>query len=281
MRSVQSKHVYWSDAEIGALRDFYLAQGNQKLLSLQSLADSLGRNKANVCRKARELGLTNQERKFFPDGVPSKRKTANAAELKALQGQIVSDRWKEKGHPRGMLGKSHSKDSIARASATRSATWASHSQDRKDEITMNQIKGKIAKYGTLAQPIARGTWKAGWREIGGTRKYYRSKWEANYGWYLQWLKDGGHIAEWKHEPKTFWFEGIKRGNVSYLPDFWVRENDGSEAYHEVKGWMDAGSKTKIARMAKYFPETKLVVIDSKAYGSLKKSLQGLVPGWES
>jgi hypothetical protein len=133
----------------------------------------------------------------------------------------------------------------------------------------------------MAPPRLNASWKAGWREIGGTRKYYRSMWEANYAYYLQWLKELGHIADWKHEPKTFWFEGIKRGCVSYLPDFWIREVNGSEAYHEVKGWMDDRSVTKLKRMAKYHPTVKLVVIDSKAYAAIKRSCQGLVPGWES
>ena len=124
------------------------------------------------------------------------------------------------------------------------------------------------------------TWKAGWRDIGGVRKYYRSKWEANYAHYLEWLKAHGEIKEWKHEPKTFWFEGIKRGTNSYLPDFWVLENSGVEAYHEVKGWMDDRSKTKIRRMAKYHPKVKLIVIDAKAYAAIKKSVQSIIQEWE-
>ena len=32
-----------------------------------------------------------------------------------------------------------------------------------------------------------------WHEIGGTRRFYRSIWEANYAYYLQWLKVNGQI----------------------------------------------------------------------------------------
>lgn len=121
---------------------------------------------------------------------------------------------------------------------------------------------------------------AGWRTVGEKRCYFRSSWEANYAMYLEWLKKNGYIKEWEHEPKTFWFEGIRRGCVSYLPDFRITELDGSEIYHEVKGYMDAKSKTKIARMARYFPAVKLVVIDKKQYQSIKNTVSLIVEGWE-
>lgn len=129
--------------------------------------------------------------------------------------------------------------------------------------------------------LSAGAWCAGWREIGDTRKYYRSKWEANYARYLEWLKERGEILAWAHEPETFWFEGIKRGCMSYLPDFRVIENGGAVVYHEVKGWMNSKSKTKIRRMGKYHPNVKLIVIDSKGYAAIKKVMQPIIQGWES
>jgi len=122
---------------------------------------------------------------------------------------------------------------------------------------------------------------SGWREIGGVNKYYRSLWEANYARYLEWLKYKGRIKNWRHESKTFWFAGIKRGCLSYLPDFEVTENDGKIVYHEVKGHMDGRSKTKINRMRIYHPAVKLIVIDSKCYKSLKKSMMPIIPDWET
>ena len=122
--------------------------------------------------------------------------------------------------------------------------------------------------------------KAGWREIGGKRKYYRSRWEANYARYLEWLRLNKQILDWHHEPHTFWFGGIKRGVVSYLPDFRVIEMNANVVYHEVKGWMDPKSATKIKRMAKYYPSVKLIVIDSKGYKALAKSVSSFVLGWE-
>lgn len=124
------------------------------------------------------------------------------------------------------------------------------------------------------------TWNAGWREIGGIRKYYRSRWEANYARLLQFQLERGEIAKWEHEPETFWFDAIKRGTRSYLPDFRVTGLDGSVTYHEVKGWMDPRSRTKLKRMKKYHPHIKLVVVDSKVYKSLTKNANVIIPGWE-
>jgi len=128
-------------------------------------------------------------------------------------------------------------------------------------------------------PAAR-KWRASWQEIGGQKKYYRSKWEANYARYLEWQKQRGDIQDWAHEPETFWFAGVKRGCVSYLPDFKVTLPDGRVEFHEVKGHMDGRSKTKIKRMAKYHPAVKLVVIDEKAYRALAGFFSKAVPGWE-
>lgn len=111
--------------------------------------------------------------------------------------------------------------------------------------------------------------------------YFRSRWEANWARYLNWLKSIGEIQLWKFEPKTFTFTKISHGSRFYTPDFLVINKDGSAEYHEVKGWMDQKSATKIRRMAKYFPEVKLIVIDAKAYRAVAKKVAALCPGWES
>lgn len=120
--------------------------------------------------------------------------------------------------------------------------------------------------------------QAAWREIGGKRKYFRSAAEANYGRYLQWLKESGKILEWEHEPKTFWFDGIKRGTVSYKPDFCVTYKNGQTEWFEVKGFMDKKSVTKLARFKKYFPNEKLTVIGPEWFKKTKLKL--LIKDWE-
>jgi hypothetical protein len=121
---------------------------------------------------------------------------------------------------------------------------------------------------------------AAWRTVGGVRAFFRSKWEANYARWLELLKASGKIRSWEHEPETFWFEGVRRGTVSYLPDFRVTRPDGSVEYHEVKGWMTPRSRTAIRRMAKYHPGVKLLVIDKTQYQRLSRDVRAFVRGWE-
>lgn len=116
-------------------------------------------------------------------------------------------------------------------------------------------------------------------DLGGL--YVRSAWEANYARYLNWLQMQGEIRGWEFEPDTFEFHRIKRGTRFYTPDFKVTNKDGSVEYHEVKGWMDPASKTKLARMARYYPEVKIILIDGPVYRTLTKQLRGLIPTWEA
>jgi hypothetical protein len=109
-----------------------------------------------------------------------------------------------------------------------------------------------------------------WKEIGGQKCFFRSRWEAIYAGYLQWQKEKGLIQSWEYEPKTFWFEGIKRGVCSYKPDFRVLNAQGESIWYEVKGFMDARSKTKLKRFKSYFPNEKLVVIDSKWFSAVTR-----------
>lgn len=170
-----------------------------------------------------------------------------------------------------MLGKTHTKE-------TREAISRFHSGRKLPrEQVMRMMKTKAANK-TLCRPRRECSWRSSWVEVGGQRFYARSRWEANYARYLEFLKVRGVILSWEHEPETFWFEKIKRGCVSYLPDFRVTRKSGVE-YHEVKGWMDKRSRTKIARMARYFPHVKLIVIDSKSYRALSRQLRNIVPGW--
>lgn len=80
---------------------------------------------------------------------------------------------------------------------------------------------------------------------------------------MQLLKEQGEISDWEHESKTFWFEEIRRGTRSYLPDFKVTRPCGSHYWIEVKGYLDCKSRTKIKRFRKYYPEEELVVLGEK------------------
>ncbi len=111
--------------------------------------------------------------------------------------------------------------------------------------------------------------------------YFRSGWEANFARYLNFLKRQGLIYKWEFEPDTFWFNGIRRGVCSYLPDFKVWDKAYTQPYYiEVKGHMDSKSKTKIKRMAKHYPDIKLEVVGAKEYDEIRRKLSKIIPNWE-
>jgi hypothetical protein len=266
----------WTEDQIQMIRDEY---ATEKPVRIDRLEELTGKTRAAIFLKASRIGLGDRNRKVveFRKEYPNKFDTKE--ELSAFHSERQKKALAENGHPRGMLGKSHSESTKAALSSICTEWNRSLTDEKRIEYLIKGTKTKMAN-GTYAPPRKNCTWKAAWHEIGGKRKYYRSKWESNYAYYLESLKVNGEIKDWTHESKVFWFEGIKRGCVSYLPDFHVIQNDGSDEYHEVKGWMDAKSVTKIKRMAKYHPDVKLIVIDSKAYTALQKQVSATVPGWQ-
>jgi len=115
-------------------------------------------------------------------------------------------------------------------------------------------------------------------DLGGL--YVRSRWEANYARYLQWLEDQGQIVGWDYEPRTFDFP-VKRGIRSYTPDFRVDAADDTYEWHEVKGYMDDRSRVKLDRFRKYYPdEPPIVLIQGEELAAIARQVERLVPGWE-
>ena len=101
----------------------------------------------------------------------------------------------------------------------------------------------------------------GWYTSGDRKYYLKSSWELAYAKYLDSELVNGTIKWWEYEPDTFWFERIKRGVRSYTPDFKVEYLDGKVEYHEVKGYLDSKSKTKLNRMRIYHPDIVMKLID--------------------
>lgn len=126
---------------------------------------------------------------------------------------------------------------------------------------------------------SRGRGKAG-RRADLDNQHFRSRWEANFARYLNLLVGMKEIQKWEYEPDTFWFEKIRRGVRSYLPDFKVWRNDGTVYYIEVKGWMDKKSATKLKRMKKYHPSVEIELVDEKRYRGIKKTCAAMIPNWE-
>ena len=107
--------------------------------------------------------------------------------------------------------------------------------------------------------------------------YFRSSWEFYYAIFLEKLRQEGKIINFRHEPKCFWFEGIKRGVRSYLPDFCVLHLNHTEEWAEVKGFYDSRSKTKMKRMAKYYPDVKIRIVGSDWFKQNLKACKALEP----
>ncbi len=256
----------WTAEEDAQVTAFYRETPPEKF-DIAILASTLHRSVHGIHMRAFRLGLTvsRSER--------SKSLRAGQAGGKRLQAH-----QKVHGHARGMAGKKHSNDALDRISQAGLKAWAMRSEEEKEARNLKIMRTR-AERGILPPQRLKSSWKAGWHIIGGRKIYFRSSWEVNYANYLQWLKSLGKILEWEFEAETFWFDGIKRGCVSYLPDFRVTETDGEYVYYEIKGWMDERSRTKIKRMAKYHPAVKLIVVDSKEYNALSKKMKNIVPGW--
>ncbi|MDR1849931.1 MAG: DUF1064 domain-containing protein [Zoogloeaceae bacterium] len=286
----------WSEQEIAFLRDNYPQKGKA------FCAEALGRGEASVRWMASMLALKlDSSSEFFKEfqqraaqSKVGKKRPEQALVIKRLHeaGKLIktpeqcaamSVRAKEwhrtHEHPKGFLGHTHSGDARAKISMS-SLRWWGHMSD--EEVSARSLKMMKTKWqaGCYATPRTKVTWVGGKRNIGGQDVYFRSKWEANYARYLEFLSVNGAIRAWEYEPDVFWFEGVKRGCVSYLPDFRVEENDGTIIYHEVKGWMDARSKTKLNRMAKYYPNIPVIIIGHRQYAEIKRKVSKLIEGWE-
>ena len=137
-----------------------------------------------------------------------------------------------------------------------------------------KLCGKMPK--NTQQPGNYGNVKRGYYDINGKTMFMRSKWEANYALYLDFLIKQGEISGWEYEVEAFIFEAIQFGTRSYRPDFKIVNGNGTIEYHEVKGRMTPKSKTQLKRMAKYYPEIKIVLITKREYNDIKNKLGRVV-----
>jgi len=191
---------------------------------------------------------------------------------KANKGHLVSKKLREK------LSKISLNMSVETKRKMRDAKIGGKlSKGHKAKIG-NSLKGRIPKNlyypSNGQQPF--GNIKRGHYDINGKEMFFRSKWEANYALYLDFLIKQKQIKKWEYEPDVFIFDKIKFGTRSYRPDFKIYNNDMTIEYHEVKGHMTARSKTQLKRMTKYFPKIRLIIIDAEMYKDIKKKLDGIL-----
>lgn len=192
----------------------------------------------------------------------TRKKMSSSVKAAIADGRLRTDNFKGHHHT------AKAKNKMAKASKR---TWSDPEHYLNSDSYKQKVSDRMSKFQQERPTLNRNSrGKSSWEEIGGQRHFFRSSWEILYARYLQFLKDKREILEWEYEPTTFWFEKIRRGVRSYKPDFRITNKNGSAEYHEVKGWMDPKSKTKIARMALYYPEIKLIVIDADAMKSIRK-----------
>lgn len=247
----------------------YYAQ-NPTNIDLTQLATELNRSKSYISRWAREMGLTNLKR-------PA------TAEAKQKMSQAQKDSYKDREHPRGMLGRKHSQATKSYLSAVHKKRTEAYTPEMWEQRWKKSLATRQANNTPWPNNPGGGSYahvKRGFREDIGI--FVRSGWEANWARYLNYLVDNSHdkLYKWEYEPDTFWFKGIRRGVVSYTPDFKLYEKGTEPYYQEVKGRMDSKSKTKLKRMAKYHPDIRVELIDEKAYKEVARKLGPVIPEWE-
>jgi hypothetical protein len=290
-------YLRWNPELDAKFTGIYTSLGKRAAMDQMGLSEAQVRSRASTLKlKARGVSKASIDAsKAHAEKLRGRKRPEHAALMSRYVAEkrvlVATDESKEKarlkqiehikthGHPRGALGMKHSEETKRSIGKKSKQVWEARSPEETAQMVEKMMRTKEAT-GTMYQPRMNASWEAGWREVGGRRIFFRSRWEANYGRYLEWLKQRGDIKEWEHEPVTFWFEKIKRGSRSYLPDFRVTENNGEQHFHEVKGWMDARSKTKLNRMRIYHPSVIMILIREKQYKEIAKKISSLIPGWE-
>ena len=279
---------FYSKKEIEFLKKYYPNKGKRWC------AKKLNRSVGTIRSKVSKLGLKQNQNSAFFVHWQKKATRGKIGKKRQSQSIFMVEHWKKhpqiwteerrkklsvsmvnsmkrREHPRGMLGKKHTEEIKKILSKSSKKMWKNPDCRLNSKEYRNLLSNRMSKH--MAERIrTKGSiytrTHAGWYDIVGRLFFFRSSWEKNYARYLEWLVSKKEIESWEYEPKVFWFEKIKRGVRSYTPDFKIFNNDGTKEFHEVKGWMDSRSKTKIKRMAIYYPETKLIIIDKPIYKSI-------------
>lgn len=261
---ITNREKYYTNEQIQFLKE------NIDNYSYRDIGFIIGKNESNVYRKCKELGLK-KKKVVISELCPHKKRIYTEEDR-----QRISDFWKkwykENEHPKGMLGKHHTKETKLQLSESSYNAWNKLSENEQKE-RLKRIMNTRIKNGNLNVI----TNKTHTRAKGGKRKdvnnqYFRSSWEANIARYFNFIKE-----KWEYEPKTFYFENIKRGVRSYTPDFYLPKQN---KWIEVKGWMDDKSKVKLKRFKKYYPEEKIEIIGELEYKEIERKLGCFIPNWE-
>jgi len=237
----------WTNLELDYIK-YYYNNTPKELFELDELSSYIERNKTVICTKAKELELTNKNRP-----------TSKSHWEKLNAGREKN--FKENGHPRGMLGKHHTKETCIQMSKSRlgiKLNLTEQQRKERSERAKELIKKQIKNVNMYSRT------KSGIREDLGL--FMRSNWEANFARILNYNKQN-----WKYENTIFKLKTEKYGMKNYTVDF-----DIDDGYVEVKGWLDSRSKKTLKMFKESKPEEfkKLTMViqkeDDKVHNWLKK-----------
>ena len=116
------------------------------------------------------------------------------------------------------------------------------------------------------RPMDNSFKKAGFRK--DLNKYFRSSWEANF---VRLLNKLG--VKWEYEKYRF-----DLGDRIYIPDFYLVDK---KCFVEITGIKSEDKIDKMNKMARLFPEVRIVLLGEEKYNILYKRFCDTIPGWES
>jgi hypothetical protein len=246
----------WTESQLTILKEAYSGELSSPI-NINVLAKLLGKPKSSISRKARVLGLTSRNRKR-PEGFGKQ------------CGDKIRAWLQTHPHPRG----AYKTGKQIRICPRCGIFFETYSSKQK------YCGSKCGRHRPQSQGD-QGYSKSGKRSDLNDQ-YFRSRWEANYARYLNYLiSNGSSIVKWEYEPETFEFKKIKKGTRFYTPDFRLSFQDGHVEYHEVKGWDYPKGRTARKRFVKYYPRLKLVLIEASFFKGIKsQGMNKLIPGWE-
>lgn len=263
---VKMKNPRFSKQEELFLIDNYEKYASQQKLS--ELSKILGRTKQFICRKAKNLGLTDTHRRYDL-----------SKEQKEKKSEIAENRIKKYGHPKGMLGKKHSDAFKEKMSKKIATIWKENynllmTEHRRNALSDNMMK--LQEKGLLNRSSRCYNTKL---IIGDYTYNLKSNWEFNIVMYLEYIKLLGLIDEWSYEKERFTFDVNEFGIRSYTPDFFITKN-GYTRIIELKGWNDEKSINKRKLMNTFYPNVEIEVWDQNKYYLIEKEYKQKINTWD-
>lgn len=101
------------------------------------------------------------------------------------------------------------------------------------------------------------------RDDGRVITFY-GNYEYAVGCHLDKLLSQGKILRWEYEPKTFCFTYRKRER-KYTPDFFVKINDDTSTWLEVKGYITLVELQRMKRFRAVYPLFNYIIVGSDLF----------------